>query len=284
MLRAETRLAWIIVSGPSATVCPFFAVPQPPDAHGSTDDGAGAGAGLSLTTTTLHSKLLPDLADSPKDIILTHTDQDTSEGTTGPPEEDIFVAVSSLEPLMRGKGVVTDARGDVMKKKLKALIKQALSRAATSLTCERAINTTLLSVHACRRFTCSCGACMRFDWDQCETRELIGVWDAKKKKYCNDWVRRSIKQLSGRGVSTHRSSAKAARAAEVQDMVKDVTEDTFIAINCGRNTQGFCYWLGKAVKAPYKAVDDWADHSGTKIKKGDFLRHRPHILGPPFDR
>ena len=128
-----------------------------------------------------------------------------------------------------------------------------------------------VDVIMCRRFTCSCGACMRFDWDKCETRELIGVWDAKKKKYCNDWVRRSIKQLSGRGVSTHRSAAKAARAAEVQDMVKDVTEDTFIAINCGRDTQGFCYWLGKAAKAPYKAVDDWTDHSGTKIKKGDFV-------------
>jgi hypothetical protein len=50
-----------------------------------------------------------------------------------------------------------------------------------------------------------------------------------------------------------------------------VAEDTFIAINCGRDTQGFCYWLGKAAKAPYKAVDDWTDHSGTKIKKGDFV-------------
>ena len=28
---------------------------------------------------------------------------------------------------------------------------------------------------------------------------------------------------------------------------------------------------GKAAKAPYKAVDDWTDHSGTKIKKGDFV-------------
>ena len=128
-----------------------------------------------------------------------------------------------------------------------------------------------VDVIMCRRFTCSCGACMRFDWDQCETRELIGVWDAKKKKYCNDWVRRTIRQLSGRGVSTHRSAAKAARAAEVKEMVKDVTEDTFIAINCGRDTQGFCYWLGKAAKAPYKAVHDWTDHSGTKIKKGDFV-------------
>ena len=74
MLRAEPRLAWIVVSDPSATVCHFFAVPQPPDAHGSTDGGAGAGAGLSLTTTTLRCKLLPDPADSPKDIVITHTE------------------------------------------------------------------------------------------------------------------------------------------------------------------------------------------------------------------
>ena len=93
----------------------------------------------------------------------------------------------------------------------------------------------------CRRFTCSCGACMRFDWDQCETRSLIGVWDAKKEQYCNDWVERSIKQLSGRGVTTHRAAAKAARAVEVAEMVKDVSEGTFVAINCGRDTAEFCY-------------------------------------------
>ena len=45
MLRAEARLAWVVVSDPSATVCHFFAVPQPPDAYGSTDGDAGAGAG-----------------------------------------------------------------------------------------------------------------------------------------------------------------------------------------------------------------------------------------------
>ena len=39
MLHAEPRLAWIVVSDPSATVCHFFAVPQPPDA-GYTNTGA----------------------------------------------------------------------------------------------------------------------------------------------------------------------------------------------------------------------------------------------------
>ena len=53
---------------------------------------------------------------------------------------------------------------------------------------------------------------------------------------------------------------KRDRYAEVKNMVKDVTKGTFIAINCGRDTQGFCYWLGKAVKAPYKAVHDWTDY------------------------
>ena len=90
-------------------------------------------------------------------------------------------------------------------------------------------------------------------------------------KYCNDWVQRSIKQLSGRGVTTHRAAAKAARAVEVAEMVKDVSEGTFVAINCGRDEAGFCYWLGKAVKAPYKAKHDWTDHCGTTIKKGDYV-------------
>ena len=90
-------------------------------------------------------------------------------------------------------------------------------------------------------------------------------------KYCNDWVQRSIKQLTGRGVTTHRAAAKAARAVEVAEMVKDVSEGTFVAINCGRDTAGFCYWLGKAVKAPYKAKHDWTDHCGTTIKKGDYV-------------
>jgi hypothetical protein len=100
---------------------------------------------------------------------------------------------------------------------------------------------------------------------------LIGVWDAKKGQYCNDWVQRSIKKLSGRGVTTHRAAAKAARAVEVAEMVKDVSEGTFVAINCGRDEAGFCYWLGKAVKAPYKAKHDWTDHCGTTIKKGDYV-------------
>ena len=54
-------------------------------------------------------------------------------------------------------------------------------------------------------------------------------------------------------------------------MVKDVSEGTFVAINCGRDEAGFCYWLGKAVKAPYKAKHDWTDHCGTTIKKGDYV-------------
>ena len=84
-------------------------------------------------------------------------------------------------------------------------------------------------------------------------------------------MQRSIKQLSGRGVTTHRAAAKAARAVEVAEMVKDISEGTFVAINCGRDTAGFCYWLGKAPKAPYKAKHDWTDHCGTTIKKGDYV-------------
>ena len=50
---------------------------QPPDTRQLLLDlqqGAGAGAGPSLTTTTLRCKLLPDLSDSPKDIVSTHTE------------------------------------------------------------------------------------------------------------------------------------------------------------------------------------------------------------------
>jgi hypothetical protein len=76
---------------------------------------------------------------------------------------------------------------------------------------------------------------------------------------------------SGRGIITHRAAAEAARAVEVADMVKDVSEGTFVAINCGRDEAGFCYWLGKAVKAPYKAKHDWTDHCSTTIKKSDYV-------------
>ena len=44
---------------------------------------------------------------------------------------------------------------------------------------------------------------------------------------------------------------------------------------------------GKAAKAPNKAVDDWTDNSGTKIKKGDFVIDlvywgRPSTDDPPL--
>ena len=112
---------------------------------------------------------------------------------------------------------------------------------------------------------------MDFRWDECETRTLMGVWDSSKGEYCNDWVRRHIKQLSGRGVSTHRAAAKESRAKEVESMVTDVKAGTFIAVNCGRDMQGFCYWLAKVERPPYKAVHDWTNHYNQKIKKGDLV-------------
>ena len=57
------------------------------------------------------------------------------------------------------------------------------------------------------------------------------------------------------------------RESEVRLVALDL-EDTKASRKAAKKLRKL---LGKAAKAPYKAVHDWTDHSGTKIKKGDFV-------------
>ena len=78
-----------------------------------------------LVTTTLAGALFPDLDDSPSDVTLFHTKLDDSQDPTGRLEEQIFVTLACLEPLLKGKSVITTPQGNQTRSKVDGLLKRA---------------------------------------------------------------------------------------------------------------------------------------------------------------
>ena len=64
---------------------------------------------------------------------------------------------------------------------------------------------------------------------------------------------------------------QAERAAEVLELTAGIKEGDFIAIDCGRDTDGFGFWLAKARGAAYLAKHDWTDNTSTRVKVGDLV-------------
>ena len=94
---------------------------------------------------------------------------------------------------------------------------------------------------------------------------------------------RLVPQLEGRGVTTHRSKAKEERAKEVLAFTEDIDDGKFVAIDCGRDTDGFGFWLGKARGKAYLAKHDWTDFTSTKIHKGDLVINIEYYKMMPHD-
>ena len=127
-----------------------------------------------------------------------------------------------------------------------------------------------------RRFSCACWPCMRAEFSNCETRELIGFY--KDGKYNNDFMPKLLTQVSGAGVGRRRQDA--AEAAKV--FVNGKAVGDFVAVNVeeGRDEEGHFYWLPRITKAGYDTPNA-CTNDGVMFSKGDAVvdvqwYHRPY--------
>ena len=123
-----------------------------------------------------------------------------------------------------------------------------------------------------RRFSCFCDRCMKHEYDNCETRELIGIWDEETQAYCNDWAVHKIVQKTGRGIAQRRESEKAAELAAANVYAKGLKAGTWVALDCGKrgDCDGFGFWLGRTTSESYLATAEFKD-GVTDIEVGDHV-------------
>jgi hypothetical protein len=122
-----------------------------------------------------------------------------------------------------------------------------------------------------RRFSCFCGSCMVHKYTDCETRELIGIWNERTGKYNNDWVKHSIVQLQGRGIAKRRKEEGAAAKAAADSYAQAIEIGEWLTVDCAPgDEEGFGFWLAKAKSKSYHAETDYTD-GVTEIKAGDHV-------------
>ena len=127
-----------------------------------------------------------------------------------------------------------------------------------------------------RRFSCACWPCMRANFRQCETREMIGFYT--DGKYNNDFMSRLLTQVIGAGVGQRRTREKQA----AKDFVNARGVGDFVAVNVedGRDEEGHVYWLARITKAGYDTPNAYTI-DGVMFSKGDAVvdvqwYHRPY--------
>jgi hypothetical protein len=113
---------------------------------------------------------------------------------------------------------------------------------------------------------------MKHEYDNCETRELIGTWDEETQTYCNDWAVHKIAQKAGRGIAQRRESEKAAELAAANVYAKGLKAGTWVALGCGKrgDCDGLGFWLGRTTSESYLARAEFKD-GVTDIEVGDHV-------------